>query len=159
MVTPPSAFAEQTAVPAAHEQQVDDADDDVAPVAAPVDNALKSALSQAKDYMKNGHGVAALSVYRKLGARYPEDPTVLRGWSDCAAATAGWGEALKVAQQWAATDSAPNAQLYLAKTQRRVGQRTDAIATLRRLLAADPSNKEALGLLERFGGGTVASAG
>ncbi|HTM45890.1 MAG TPA: serine/threonine-protein kinase [Polyangiaceae bacterium] len=157
VATPPSAFAEQTAAPTPHEQavHVDDADDN----ATPMDDAVKSALSQARDYLKNGHGVAALSVYRKLGARYPEDPTVLHGWSDCAAATAGWGEALKVAQQWATTDSAPGAQLYLAKTQRRVGQRGDAIATLRRLLAADPSNKEAQGLLERFGGRTVASAG
>jgi serine/threonine-protein kinase len=113
---------------------------------------VQSALVQARTYSKQGREIAALGVYRKLGQRYPQNPIILQGWSTSAAETQGWGEALRVAIRWAAIDSSPSAQLHLARTQRRVGQRTGAISTLQRLLQAEPNHPQATALLAKYGG-------
>lgn len=116
------------------------------------DDPMRSAIVQARAYAKQGRAVAALGVYRKLGQRYPENSTILEGWSSAAAETQGWGEALRVAMRWAAIDSSPAAQLHLARIQRRVGQRGGAISTLQRLLQAEPKNPQATALLAKYGG-------
>jgi serine/threonine-protein kinase len=116
------------------------------------DDPIQSAIVQARAYSKQGREIAALGVYRKLGQRYPQNPAILQGWSTSAAETQGWGEALRVAMRWAAIDSSPSAQLHLARTQRRVGQRAGAISTLQRLLQAEPNNAQATALLAKYGG-------
>jgi len=121
------------------------------------DDPMQNALAQARAYAKEGRDVAALGVYRKLGERYPADRTILEGWSSSAADTKGWGEALRVAIRWAAIDDSAEAQLHLARTQRRVGQRAGAISTLQRLLQAEPNNVQAHALLAKYGGDRVAS--
>jgi Flp pilus assembly protein TadD len=113
-------------------------------------------LGIAKSYMAQGREIAALSVYRKLGATYPENSEVLAGWSKAAAKTKGWGEALRVAIRWASTDQSSEAQLHLAKTQKRVGQKYAAIATLGRLLEREPGNVEAQKLLQNWDARTMA---
>jgi hypothetical protein len=115
------------------------------------DDPIQAAIVQARAYSKQGRDVAALGVYRKLGQRFPENPTILEGWSTSAAETQGWGEALRVAMRWAAIDDSASAQLHLARTQRRVGQRTGAISTLQRLLQVEPNNAQATALLAKFG--------
>lgn len=115
------------------------------------DDPIQAAIVQARAYAKQGRDVAALGVYRKLGQRFPENPTILEGWSTSAAETQGWGEALRVAMRWAAIDDSATAQLHLARTQRRVGQRGGAISTLQRLLQAEPNNKQATALLAKYG--------
>jgi serine/threonine-protein kinase len=115
------------------------------------DDPIQAAIMQARAYSKQGRDVAALGVYRKLGQRFPENPTILEGWSTSAAETQGWGEALRVAMRWASIDDSAAAQLHLARTQRRVGQRTGAISTLQRLLQVQPNNAQATALLAKFG--------
>jgi serine/threonine-protein kinase len=116
------------------------------------DDPMQNALTQARNYAKQGRAVAALGVYRKLAQSYPENPIILEGWSSSAADTQGWGEALRVAMRWAAIDNSPHAQLHLARTQRRVGQRAGAISTLQRLLQAEPNHPQATALLAKYGG-------
>jgi Flp pilus assembly protein TadD len=53
--------------------------------------------------------------------------------------------------RWASIDDSAAAQLHLARTQRRVGQRTGAISTLQRLLQVQPNNAQATALLAKFG--------
>jgi hypothetical protein len=82
---------------------------------------------------------------------------VLRGWSEAAVKTKGWGEALRVAIQWASVDSSPDAQLYLARIQRSAGQRYGAIATLTRLVERQPDLDEARDLLDQLSDRKLAS--
>ncbi|HEX2881540.1 MAG TPA: protein kinase, partial [Polyangiaceae bacterium] len=157
-VPTPQASATATATDdsdaASDEAQVDARDATATPgkeIGLPEDP-IQSAIVQARAYSKQGREIAALGVYRKLGQRYPQNPIILQAWSTSAAETQGWGEALRVAMRWAAIDSSPSAQLHLARTQRRVGQRTGAISTLQRLLQAEPNNSQATALLEKYGG-------
>jgi serine/threonine-protein kinase len=111
---------------------------------------LESALARAGHYAKKNMTLQALNAYRKLGARHPDDTRVLRGWSEAAVKTKGWGEALRVAVRWAQIDPSPEAQLYLAKIQRSAGQRYGALATLTRLLEQHPDIAEAHDLLDKY---------
>jgi hypothetical protein len=111
---------------------------------------LESALARADHYAKKNMTLQALNAYRKLGARHPDDTRVLRGWSEAAVKTKGWGEALRVAVRWAQLDTSPEAQLYLAKIQRSAGQRYGALATLNRLLEQHPDVAEAHDLLDKY---------
>jgi tetratricopeptide (TPR) repeat protein len=123
----------------------------------PFNETEETLLARAHSYAKNGKHLFALNTYRKLGATQGKDPRVLRGWSEAAVKTKGWGEALRVAIRWAETDPAPEAQLYLARIQRAAGQRYGAVATLTRLIAARPDVHEAQEMLDRIGDRKLAS--
>jgi serine/threonine-protein kinase len=118
---------------------------------------IDSELAVAEAYTKRGQHLFALTTYRKLGKLHGNDARVLRGWSDAAVKTKGWGEALRVAITWASRDSSPEAQLYLARIQHAAGQRYGAIATLTRLVAQHPELHEAADMLDRYGEKKVAS--
>jgi serine/threonine-protein kinase len=118
--------------------------------------ALKAGLARAEALVDDHHVLRALEVYRQLNDEYPEQPAVLAGLSRVAAQTKWYGEALKAAERWVALDTSPDARLHLARTLRRVGKVEESISTLRQLLAADPSQREARELLRRYGGDRVA---
>jgi tetratricopeptide (TPR) repeat protein len=160
---PTAAVEHASATPGANDVEDDDngaAPSDAAPSAgpspsdaepeAPEGTSLESALARADAYAKKGMTLQALGAYRKLGARHGDDARVLRGWSEAAIKTKGWGEALRVSVRWASTDSSPEAQLYLAKIQRSAGQRYGALATLTRLLEHHPDVAEAHDLLDKY---------
>jgi serine/threonine protein kinase len=125
--------------------------------ASPDTATLDSELARAESYAKKGLTLQALGAFRTLGARHASDARVLRGWSQAAVKTKGWGEALRVAILWASTDPSPDAQLYLARIQRSAGQRYGAVATLTRLLEQHPDSHEAQDLLDRFAEKKLAS--
>jgi serine/threonine protein kinase len=104
-----------------------------------------------------GHrNLEALDAYRQLGNRYPRDPKVLEGWSRVAATTQWWGESLKVAERWAAVDKSAPAQIHLARTQRRLGQTSKAIDTLKALIEKSPKHEDAQELLSIYAGSPLA---
>jgi serine/threonine-protein kinase len=117
----------------------------------------QAALARAQSYAKRGQHLFALNVYRKLGQAHATDGRVLRGWSEAAVKTKGWGEALRVAIKWAEVDANPDAQLYLARIQRAAGQRYGAVATLTRLIEARPDVREAREMLDHMGDRKLAS--
>jgi uncharacterized protein HemY len=125
--------------------------------ATPEDATLESELARAESYSKKGFTLQALAAFRNLGARHASDPRVLKGWSQAAVKTKGWGEALRVAVLWASTDPSTDAQLYLARIQRSAGQRYGAVATLTRLLEQHPDTQEAQDMLDRFAEKKIAS--
>jgi serine/threonine protein kinase len=118
---------------------------------------IDSDLARADGFMKKGQYLPALGAYRALGKSHEDDARVLRGWSEAAVKTKGWGEALKVAIKWASTDQSPEAQLYLAKIQRSAGQRYGAVATLTRLINEHPDMEKAREMLEQCGDRKIAS--
>lgn len=116
---------------------------------------LERALARAESLV--GHrDLRALEAFRSLGARHPEDARVLEGWSRVAARTKWWGESLRVAERWAATDASAHAQVHLARTQKRLGRVEVAIKTLEKLLATHPEHGEAIHLLQLYGGTPLA---
>jgi thioredoxin-like negative regulator of GroEL len=145
----------------------DDADDDVPPTTngapatngAPTTNGdeLASELARAERYVGHNEYVRALNVYRGLGKNHGDDAHLLHAWAEAAIKTKGWGEALRVAIRWAALDSSPDAQLYLARVQHAAGQRYGAVATLTRLLADHPGDQQAQDMLDHYADRKLAS--
>jgi serine/threonine-protein kinase len=134
--------------------QADDSDSDEV-VTAETASLPSDAQADAERADKLVHGdkadkEQALELYRRLGKIHPDHARVLEGWSKAAAANRWWGEALRTALRWASLDSSTRAQLYLARTQRLVGQRYGAIQTLERLLSKEPKSPEAQSMLERY---------
>jgi hypothetical protein len=128
------------------------------PESSPEDGAeLATELAKAERYMSKEKFVQALNVYRNVAKKSPEDARVLRGWADAAIKTKGWGEALRVAINWASQDSSPEAQLYLAHVQQAAGQRYGAVATLTRVLSDHPDNREAREMLSRISDSKLAA--
>ena len=127
------------------------------PAATSISEGDESELARAEAYAKKGQHLFALTAYRKLGKTHGKDPRVLRGWSEAAVKTKGWGEALRVAIEWASSDASPEAQLYLARIQHSAGQRYGAIATLTRLVEQHPEAREAEYLLDRYADKKLAS--
>jgi serine/threonine-protein kinase len=123
----------------------------------PQDADLGSELARADAFMKKSEYTQALAAYRALGKDHADDARVLKGWSEAAVKTKGWGEALRVAVRWASSDSSPEAQLYLAKIQRSAGQRYGAVATLTRLIEQHPEVHEARDMLDRISDRKLAS--
>lgn len=110
----------------------------------------------AAESLVNHRSLEALEAYRQLGSRFPQDPKVLEGWSRVAASTKWWGESLKVAERWATVDRSAAAQIHLARTQRRLGQTTRAIETLKALLERSPKDENAQELLSVYAGSELA---
>lgn len=144
----------------------DDANDDADDVPAPATTApatagttddLASELARAERYVGHNEYVRALNVYRGLGKNHGDDAHLLHAWAEAAIKTKGWGEALRVAIRWAALDSSPDAQLYLARVQHAAGQRYGAVATLTRLLADHPGDQQAQDMLDHYADRKLAS--
>lgn len=117
---------------------------------------LRQQVAEAELTLESGQRILALNKFRRLAHNHPDEPRVLEGWSRAAKATKGWGEALRAAIKWASVDSSPEAHLYLARTQRAVGQRYGAVATLQRLLDRNPDNEKAQELLAEYAPSRVA---
>jgi serine/threonine protein kinase len=113
---------------------------------------LERELAEASDLMEKGARIKAFNQFRRLGKKHRKDPRALKAWSEAAARMKGWGEAYRVARQWAEVDQTTEARMHLARMQRAVGKRDDAIQTLSQLLQDSPRCAEARELLRIIGG-------
>jgi serine/threonine-protein kinase len=109
---------------------------------------VEGALAKAAELMQSGKKVKAFNEYRKIGKKHRKDPRALKAWSETAAQMKGYGEALRVAKQWASLDKTIEPRMFLASMQRKVGKREDAIKTLSALLAERPGCQEARSMLK-----------
>ncbi len=109
-------------------------------------------LAQAQEMMKAGQRVKGFNQIRKLGRNHRKDAAVLKAWSEAAAQMKAWGEAHRVAKQWAELTKEAEARVHLARMQRAVGQREQAVKTLSELLKDQPDSGEARQLLQMYGG-------
>lgn len=115
---------------------------------SPAVDALASKIQQARDLMDNGQQLKGFNALRRLGRNNRQDPRVLQAWSEAAVRMKGWGEAYRVALQWAEIDQSPEARLHLARMERALGKRDHAVRTLKRLLVAHPECEGARTLLQ-----------
>ncbi|MBX3182681.1 MAG: protein kinase [Polyangiaceae bacterium] len=109
-------------------------------------------LAQAQEMMKAGQRIKGFNQIRKLGRNHRKDPAVLKAWTEAAAQMKAWGEAHRVAKQWAELTKEAEARVHLARMQRAVGQREQAVKTLSELLKDHPDSGEARQLLQMYGG-------
>jgi serine/threonine-protein kinase len=147
--------AKDTAEPA--EQDGDATDAETTFAAQPVSDTspsddLERELAEANDLMEKGARIKAFNQFRRLGKKHRQDPRALQAWSEAAARMKGWGEAYRVAKQWAEVDKTAEARRHLARMQRAVGKRDDAIKTLSQLLEDSPRCAEARELLRIMSG-------
>ncbi len=112
--------------------------------------ALDKELDYAQGLLEAGYRVRALSEYRALAKSNPTDVRVLAGWVSAAEAVKGWGEAHRVARQWANLDSSDDAWATLARLQRVTGHRSQAVHTLEVALERNPGSEVLKVLLERY---------
>jgi tetratricopeptide (TPR) repeat protein len=120
--------------------------------AADAPGKLEDQLAEAAEMMKSGNQIVALNRFRQIGKTHSTSPLALQAWSEAARRTKGWGEAYQVAVQWAEVDSSAEARMHLARMQRAVGKREDAIKTLSSLLQEDPTYEPARNLLQLIAG-------
>jgi serine/threonine protein kinase len=135
------ADAEQTADAASPD------DEAAVPEADSEQDEIGKALAEAQALIEQNRQIKAYNVLRRLGREHPQDARVLEAWSKAAAATKRWGDAYKVAWRWAELDDGVAAQLHLAQMQRRIGKRSDAVRTLKKVLAKNPDCPEAREML------------
>ena len=117
------------------------------PKAEAGDDEVAQALAEVGELVERNRMIKAYNVLRRLGREHPEDVRVLEAWSKAAAATKRWGDAYKLAWRWAELDDGIAAQLHLAQMQRRIGKRSDAVRTLKKVLAKNPDCPEAREML------------
>ena len=113
---------------------------------------LEDQLAEAAEMMEKGNWIVALNRFRTIGKTHSKSPLALKAWSEAAKQTKGWGEAYQVALQWAYVDGSPEARLHLARMQRAVGKREDALTTLKGILQDDPTYDPARDLLQVIAG-------
>ena len=118
------------------------------PVKAASGDKVEELLAKAAELMQSGKKVKAFNEYRKIGRKHRKDARALKAWSEVAAQMKGYGEALRVAKQWANVDKSVEARIHLAAMQRKVGKREDAIKTLNALLQERPGLEEARSMLK-----------
>jgi eukaryotic-like serine/threonine-protein kinase len=126
-------------------------------VAPPATDTVRSAdldrqLEEVSGLLAKGNRIRGLNRLRELGRSNPQHPQVLRLWSETAAGLRGWGEAHKVAVQWAAVDQSAAARLHLARMQRAVGKHEEAVKTVSQLVQDQPTCIEAQELLRQLQG-------
>jgi thioredoxin-like negative regulator of GroEL len=100
--------------------------------------------------MEKGSKVKAFNMYRRIGRNHAKDARALKAWTEAAVRMKGWGEAHRVAQRWAKIDSGLEARLTLARMQRAVGKRDQAMKTLEALLRDHPNAEEARGMMREL---------
>ncbi len=116
--------------------------------AAPAgDDEVAATLAEAAELLEKNRTIKAYNLLRRLGWKHSQDVRVLEAWSKAAAQTKRWGDAYKVAWRWAELDEGVPAQLNLAQMQRRLGKRSDAVRTLKKVLAQNPDCAEAREML------------
>ncbi|HEY6560868.1 MAG TPA: serine/threonine-protein kinase [Polyangiaceae bacterium] len=113
---------------------------------------LGQQIAAAQALMESGKRIKGFNQLRRIGRNNTTEPRALKAWSEASARMKGWGEAVRVATQWAAFDKSSEAQLHLARMQRATGRRAEAIRTLARLAKSDPSCDEARELLKTYSG-------
>jgi hypothetical protein len=118
------------------------------PVKAASGDKVEELLAKAAELMQSGKKVKAFNEYRKIGRKHRKDARALKAWSEVAAQMKGYGEALRVAKQWAKLDKSIESRMHLAVMQRKVGKREDAIKTLNALLQERPGLEEARAMLK-----------
>jgi thioredoxin-like negative regulator of GroEL len=131
--------------PAPHEDESDDTSDQTP-------DEVAGALAEARALTERGQSLRAFHQLRDLGARRPEDPRVLRAWSELALSVRSFGEAHRIARRWARCDDSIEAHLHLARMERTVGNTERAIAVLTALLERHPTCGEARELARMYGG-------
>ena len=117
---------------------------------------VQGKLAEADELMEQGATIKAFNLYRKIGRNHRKDARALKAWTHAAAKMKGWGEALRVARQWAELTPTPEARIHLARMQRVVGKTPDAVKTLSALLEEHPRSEEARSLLQLYAGPRVA---
>ncbi|MCA9591999.1 MAG: serine/threonine protein kinase [Myxococcales bacterium] len=118
----------------------------------PASEEIESKITEAQDMMKNGQKVKGFNQLRRLGKNHRKDKRVLEAWCTAAIQMKGWGEAYRVARQWASVDRSPEARIQLARMERAVGKREHAIHTLTALLQERPGHEEARHMLRSLTG-------
>ncbi len=113
---------------------------------------VEGKIAEAQDLMKNGQKVKGFNQLRRLGKNHRKDKRVLEAWCAAAIQMKGWGEAYRVARQWVAVDTSPDARIQLARMERAVGKREQAIHTLNALLQERPGHEEARHMLRSLTG-------
>jgi serine/threonine-protein kinase len=116
--------------------------------AAPVSGAdpeakLARDLAEAAELAQKGAKIKAFNLMRKIGKGHRKSSKALKAWSEMAAQMHAWGEAHRVAVQWAAIDKGAEARLHLARMQRSAGKSEEALQTLTDLLQDHPGCDEA----------------
>ena len=133
------------------EKKAEGSDDDMfsaQPVKTSSADKLEAELAQAAELMQSGKKVKAFNAYRKIGKKHRKDARALKTWSEVAAQMKSYGEALRVARQWAKVDKSVEARMHLASMERKAGKRDDAIKTLNSLLQERPGLEEARVMLK-----------
>ncbi len=102
--------------------------------------------------MESGHKLKGFDQLRRIGKAHRHSADALAAWSRAAADMKAWGEALRVARQWASIDKGADAQLQLADMLRLAGKRDAAIRTLVALAKAHPECDAARARLHSLGG-------
>jgi eukaryotic-like serine/threonine-protein kinase len=111
---------------------------------------LDAKLAKAAELMENGSKVKAFNMYRKIGRNHRKEPRALKAWSEAAMRMKGWGEAHRVAVQWSEVEKSIESRLHLARMERAVGKREQAMKTLEQLLRESPRCEEARAMLREL---------
>ncbi len=122
--------------------------------AEPKQNDVSEKLASAQLLMDKGKRVKGFNQIRRLGKNNRKNPEVMKAWTMAASRMKGWGEAYRVAQQWVDLGATKENQMHLARMQRAVGKRADAVKTLRKLVKSQPDDSEAQAMLREYTGNT-----
>ncbi|MDX2054265.1 MAG: protein kinase [Polyangiaceae bacterium] len=90
------------------------------------DDEVAVQVAQIQTKLERGKSVTALHSARALAKQYPKDPRSLRLWSEVAAKSKAWGEALKAARAWEKIDSSAEAARNLIRMLRSTGHAEEA---------------------------------
>jgi Flp pilus assembly protein TadD len=144
VVPAPAALGEDAEV----EQAVVEVAD--APEAPP--DAVALALAEAARLSGANGRLKALHLLRRAAAENPRDGRVLKAWSAAAEELGAWGEARKVAEQWALAEGTTEARIAHARLLRATGNRERALAILQELASESPQSNEIRELIALYGG-------
>ncbi len=125
--------------------------DEVSPPSA---DPVARALAEAARLSASGGELKALHLLRQAGANNPRDGRLLKAWSAAAEGLRAWGEARKVAEQWAQAEGSQEARLAHARLERATGNRERALAILNQLAAESPQSNEVRELIALYRGGS-----
>ncbi|MCC6215829.1 MAG: protein kinase [Polyangiaceae bacterium] len=123
---------------------------------SPAEEKAAAELARAAEMLAKGQKIRGMQLIRKVGRNNRKDAEVLKTWSETAAQLGAWGEALRVAKQWAEIAPGVESHLHLARMQRATGKREQAIQTLARVLEQHPKNEDARMLMRMYEGSKVA---
>jgi serine/threonine protein kinase len=114
---------------------------------------VEAELGKAQELMQQGQRLKAYHQAKQLAKRHGQDPRVLKTWCETAVATRSLGEAYRVAKRWVAAEKTSESLLELARRERALGKRSDAIKTVNQVIKTDPQSEDARHLLETLSNG------